>query len=98
MGEAKRRRAAGLAPKSGPKPPAEVKAGERFALLPVQRVEQVAPDGTKFVVLAFSVVSTDGSPLVDETTGGPVPVMVLSQPVVIGRSLMVPGSRPVAVQ
>ena len=99
MGEAKRRKVAGLAPKGdGTKPPEPTKPGQRFGLVPAGRLEQVAPDGTKYTALVFHVVTPDGVQLVEQTPAGPVPVTVVSQAIPLGRAVLVPPARPVVVQ
>jgi hypothetical protein len=62
-----------------------------FGLVMAGRAEQVAQDGTKLAVIVFHVMTTEGSLLVEEAPGGQVPITIVSQPIAVGRSLVLPG-------
>jgi hypothetical protein len=72
------------APQAPPKP-------QQFGLVIAGRAEQVAPDGTKLAVIVFHIMTADGTLLVENTPTGPVPVVVTSQPIPVGRALVMPG-------
>jgi hypothetical protein len=71
-------------------PPARPQA-QLFGLVMAGRAEQVAPDGTKLAMIVFRVMTSDGTLLVENTPTGPVPVVVTSQPIPVGRALVMPG-------
>lgn len=89
MNRAQRRRN-GIRAVTEPSPQAPPKP-QQFGLVIAGRAEQVAPDGTKLAMIVFHVMTADGTLLVEETPNGQMPVVITSQPIAIGRALVVPG-------
>lgn len=86
MGEAKRRKDSGE-PDIGIKiPPRKRAAG--FRLVHHNRFEKQDKDGTVLAYNVFAVVGEDGKAVHEETPDGPQPVLLLSVPQAVRKSLL----------
>lgn len=86
MGEAKRRRDAGLMPDGIKISPRKRAAG--FLLVHHKRVEEQAADGIVYAVNVFAVQTPDGQAMVETTPDGPKPVLIASVPQPVRKSVL----------
>lgn len=90
MGEAKRRKQAAA---NGRPSPAKRARPEQFRLIEGKAVDYQQEDGTILRVIAFHAVDARGGLRVVPTPNGPVPITFMSQPVNMGRAIILqPGS------
>lgn len=86
MGEAKRRKDAGGSPAGIKIPPRKRAAG--FKLVHHNRFEKQDKDGNVLAYNVFAVVSEDGRAIHEETPDGPQPVLLLSVPQAVRKSVV----------
>jgi hypothetical protein len=95
VNRAERRRNGIRGVKPGQAAPPAQPSPQVFALTVHGALEQTTPDGTKLKALVFRCVDPTGAMLVENTPNGPQPVLIVSQPIPVGRALVVPaGSVP----
>jgi hypothetical protein len=91
MNRADRRRNGIKAVKNGQDTPTAPPAPQMFGLVAHGALEQTTPDGVKVKALVFRCVDQTGAMLVENTPNGPQPVLIVSQPIAVGRAVVLPG-------
>jgi hypothetical protein len=86
MGDAKRRKDAGAVNGGIKIPPRKRAAG--FRLVHHNRFEKQDKDGNVMAYNVFAVVAEDGKAVHEETPDGPQPVLLLSVPQAVRKSLV----------